>query len=258
MQSCLKSMHGIDLSLGRIAGIIKEAGSRAHNCWEQHLATTPRAPARDEQDRSPRGEASLHVIAVHCGHVWASVRFPSGSGRRQLDPAFMVCAGTRDQPGAYGERCRPSHPAGVESGSGGRAMPMGGVVHLPSCCARAGTPGSNRENRAEIHLCSKHIRRALPLTLLFARHLDAIQVRPRVPWDQRRSRCWHGHGCVGRCWVRRIHVLLGLDPAWRAIASGLLHAWDQAVRASRSVEHWQCIVRPHVAVHRTFRQVSSP
>ncbi len=65
------------------------------------------------------------------------------------------------------------------------------------------------------------------------------------------SLCWRGHGCVGPCLVRASeHLLQSIHPACRAVASGPLAAWDQAVRASSAVENWHSIVRPHLAVHR--------
>ncbi|HEY1351295.1 MAG TPA: hypothetical protein VGF67_16865 [Ktedonobacteraceae bacterium] len=73
MQASLRSLHGINLSLGKIAGIIKEAGQRAQDWLEQQPSVTPRTLALDEQDSSQRGKASLNVIDVHSGHVWASI-----------------------------------------------------------------------------------------------------------------------------------------------------------------------------------------
>lgn len=57
IQACLKHMHGIDLSLGCIAGIIKEAGQQAQKWLERQQALTPRALALDEPDGSQRGKA---------------------------------------------------------------------------------------------------------------------------------------------------------------------------------------------------------
>jgi hypothetical protein len=73
IQSSLRSMHGINLSLGKIAGIIKEAGQRAQTWLNQQQAPTPRALALDEQYSSQRGKAYLNVIDVHSGQVWATV-----------------------------------------------------------------------------------------------------------------------------------------------------------------------------------------
>lgn len=104
-----------------------------------------------------------------------------------------------------------------------------------------------------IQMLSKHLRLALPQTLLFARELDARHL--------------HAVRCLGSeavallawAWRRRAvlgpnsnHLLEGIPFAWREEAALLLAAWDQAVRASSVVENWQSIVRPHLAVHRTL------
>lgn len=73
IQSCLRKMHGIDLSLGSIAGIIKKSGQRAQQWLEHQQAATPRALALDEQYSSQRGKAYLNVVDVHSGQVWASI-----------------------------------------------------------------------------------------------------------------------------------------------------------------------------------------
>src|SRR6266849_7127064 len=73
MQTCLRELHGVHVSLGRIVGIVKEAGQRAQAWLSQQQAGTPRALALDEQYSSQRGKAYLNVIDVHSGQVWASV-----------------------------------------------------------------------------------------------------------------------------------------------------------------------------------------
>ncbi len=73
IQSSLRSMHGIKISLGKIAGIVKDAGQRAQRWMEQQRAETARALALDEQYSSQRGKAYLNVIDVHSGQVWATV-----------------------------------------------------------------------------------------------------------------------------------------------------------------------------------------
>ena len=45
IQSNLKSLHGIHLSLGKIAGIVKEAGRRAQDWLERQQSSTPRTLA---------------------------------------------------------------------------------------------------------------------------------------------------------------------------------------------------------------------
>src|SRR6266852_3291926 len=73
MQTCLRELHGVHVSLGRIVGIVKEAGQRAQTWLSQQQAGTPRALALDEQYSSQRGKAYLNVIDVHSGQVWATV-----------------------------------------------------------------------------------------------------------------------------------------------------------------------------------------
>src|SRR5450759_6041762 len=73
IQTCLRELHGVHLSLGRIVGIVKEAGQRAQTWLSQQQAGTPRSLALDEQYSSQRGKAYLNVIDVHSGQVWATV-----------------------------------------------------------------------------------------------------------------------------------------------------------------------------------------
>jgi hypothetical protein len=73
IQSTLRRLHGIKISLGTIAGIVKEAGQRAQGWMKQQQAGTARALALDEQYSSQRGKAYLNVIDVDSGQVWASV-----------------------------------------------------------------------------------------------------------------------------------------------------------------------------------------
>jgi hypothetical protein len=89
MQSSLSSLHGIHLSLGKIAGIIKEAGQRAQDWLEQQKASTPRTLALDEQYSSQRGKAWLNVIDVHSGQVWTSIP-PGEAGLRSLPVLLLL------------------------------------------------------------------------------------------------------------------------------------------------------------------------
>src|SRR6266550_1608261 len=73
IQTCLRELHGVHVSLGRIVGIVKEAGQRAQTWLSQQLAATPRALALDEQYGSQRGKAYLNVIDVHSGQVWMTI-----------------------------------------------------------------------------------------------------------------------------------------------------------------------------------------
>jgi hypothetical protein len=73
IQSTLRSLHGIKVSLGTITRIVKEAGQRAQEWMQQQQAATARALALDEQYSSQRGKAYLNVIDVHSGQVWATM-----------------------------------------------------------------------------------------------------------------------------------------------------------------------------------------
>jgi hypothetical protein len=73
MPTCVRHLHGSHLSLGSSSSIVKEAGRRALAWLERHQRVTPRTLALDEHDGSQRGKASLKVMAVHSGHVWASI-----------------------------------------------------------------------------------------------------------------------------------------------------------------------------------------
>jgi hypothetical protein len=73
IQSSLKKMHGIQISLGTISSVIQEAGQRAQKWLSHQQAQRPRSLALDEQYSSQRGKAYLNVIDVHSGQVWATV-----------------------------------------------------------------------------------------------------------------------------------------------------------------------------------------
>jgi hypothetical protein len=73
IQTCLRKMGGVKMSLGSIARIVQEAGHRAQQWLSQQQASTPRSLALDEQYSSQRGKAYLNVIDVHSGQVWATL-----------------------------------------------------------------------------------------------------------------------------------------------------------------------------------------
>jgi hypothetical protein len=73
IQKCVRRMCGVHLSLGRIGGIVQEAGQRAQRWLNKQRASTPRALALDEQYSSQRGKAYLNVVDVHSGQVWATL-----------------------------------------------------------------------------------------------------------------------------------------------------------------------------------------
>ncbi|GCE15354.1 hypothetical protein [Tengunoibacter tsumagoiensis] len=73
IQSTLKRLHGIRISIGSICTIIQDAGQRAQAWMNRQRAQAPRTLALDEQYSSQRGKAYLNVIDVHSGQVWASI-----------------------------------------------------------------------------------------------------------------------------------------------------------------------------------------
>src|SRR5258708_5153798 len=346
IEATLKSNHGIEISLGTIAGIIKEAGQRDQQWMEQQQAETARTLALDEQYSSQRGKAYLNVIDVHSGQVWATVppvevdgeswtlllwylqeqgisRLGTVSdGGRAIQEAlsqvhgeeqhqrdvwhlFHVAAqvqGRLDRAvqaeqdrllsiqrqadaQALGRRRRGRRPkatlAEQEACLAQMSYVADGVrylcqelhtllevvVPLSDCLLssehRQGeivtvlelldelVPSATAALQGQLRMLAKQVRLALPQALLFARRLDAIQ--------EQASRVLGAEAValLSWAWLRRAvlgptseHLLQSIHPAWRAVASHLLAAWDQAVRASSAVENWQSIVRPHLAAHR--------
>ena len=346
IQTCLRELHGVHVSLGRIVGIVKEAGQRAQTWLSQQQAGTPRTLALDEQYSSQRGKAYLNVIDVHSGQVWASVppvevdgeswtlllwylqeqgisRLGTVSdGGRAIQEALSQVHGQEDHQRdvwhlfqvaaqvqgrldravqaeqdrlftiqrqadalANGIRRRGRRPkatlAEQEACLSQMSYVADGVrylcqelhtllevvVPLPdgllSSEHRQGeivtvldlldelVPSATAALQGQLQMLAKQVRSALPQTLLFARRLDAVQEQAsRVLGSE-------AVALLAWAWLRRAvlgptseHLLQSIHPAWRAVASGLLAAWDQAVRASSAVENWHSIVRPHLAVHR--------
>jgi len=346
IQTCLRELHGVHLSLGRIVGIVKEAGQRAQRWLSQQQATTPRALALDEQYSSQRGKGYLNVIDVHSGQVWATVPpvqvdgeswtvllwylqeqgisrlgTVSDGGRAiqealsqvqgqeqhqrdvwhlfhvaaqvqgrldravQAEQARLLSIQLQADALAKGIRRRGRRPkASLAEQEAGLAQMsyiadavrylcqelhtlLEVVVPLPEGLLRSEhrpdeiitvldlldelVPSATTALQGQIEMLAKQVRSALPQTLLFARRLDTVQEQAcRVLGSQ-------AVALLAWAWLRRAvlgptsqHLLQGIPPAWRAVASGLLAAWDQAVRASSAVENWHSIVRPHLAVHR--------
>ncbi|MDQ2905839.1 MAG: hypothetical protein M3Y81_20140 [Chloroflexota bacterium] len=348
IQSSLRSLHGIEMSLGKIAGIVKEAGQRAQRWMSQQQAGTARPLALDEQYSSQRGKAYLNVIDVHSGQVWGTVPpvevdaeswtlllwylqeqgitrlgTVSDGGRAiqqalsqvqgeeqhqrdvwhlfhvaaqvqgRLDRAVkneqdrlgMIQRQAEDQ--AQGKRTRGRRPKATLTEQKALLTQMSSVANgvrylcqelhtlLEVVVLRSDLLLTSTERQGEIEalldlldevvplatpalqrhiqMLSTQIRLALPQTLLFARRLDAIQEQAE------RALGSQAVTLLAWAWVRRAvlgptgkQLLQGIHPAWQAVASDLLAAWDQAVRASSAVENWHSIVRPHLAVHRTL------
>jgi hypothetical protein len=348
IQTCLRELHGLHLSLGKIAGIVKEAGQRAQDWLAQQRTSLPRTLALDEQYSSQRGKAYLNVIDVHSGQVWASIppvevdgeswtlvlwyvqeqgitRLGTVSdGGRAIAEALSQVHGEESHQRdvwhlfhtaaqvqgrldravkaeqerlrliqrqahqeAQGQRPRGRRPKATLSEQTALLTQMALVAdgvrylcqelhtllevvvpqqdHVLTAHERQGeleavvdlldelVPLALPALQGQLRLLSKQLRLALSQALLFARRLDAIQE------DATRSLGAAAVSLLAWAWLRRAvlgptskQLLQGIDPAWQAVASALLAAWDQAVRASSAVENWHSIVRPHLAVHRTL------
>ncbi len=116
--------------------------------------------------------------------------------------------------------------------------------------ARDAAPTASRHDLTHLHTA---LERAVPGLLAFSAPLDGVQqeARARLGRDALSTLAW--------AWQRRAILgprpqdLLALLPeAWRPVATGLLSAWDGAVRARSAVENWHSVLRPHLAVHRTL------
>ena len=98
-----------------------------------------------------------------------------------------------------------------------------------------------------------HIQFALPHLVGFTKALETLQqeISQRLGPD--------AEYLIGWAWQYRCvlgpetsQLLAGLPAEWRESASSLFCAWDQAVRASSTVENWHSVLRPFLAVHRTL------
>ncbi len=72
IQRCLWMLLGVQISVGKIAAIVQQAGERAQDWMRHHAPETLRALALDELYGSQHGQAYLNVVDVHSGAVWAS------------------------------------------------------------------------------------------------------------------------------------------------------------------------------------------
>ncbi|MEO7018618.1 MAG: hypothetical protein ABI234_00520 [Ktedonobacteraceae bacterium] len=98
IQSSLRSLHGIEISLGKIASVVKEVGQRAQQWMDQQQAETARTLALDEQYSSQRGKGSLNVIDVHSGQVWATILPKGFTLPSEQPPAFWLIGSKRSVP----------------------------------------------------------------------------------------------------------------------------------------------------------------
>ncbi|SRR6266480_1748529 len=73
IQTCMKELLGVDISLETIGSIVNEAGTSAQKVLGQQKPTKDCALALDEQYSSKRGEAYLNIVDAHSSVVWATM-----------------------------------------------------------------------------------------------------------------------------------------------------------------------------------------
>src|SRR3712207_246072 len=72
LQTCLRTLAQQGISLATITRILHDADQRAVDWMASHVPVTVRALAVDEIYAKDRHGASLNVVDVHSGAVWAS------------------------------------------------------------------------------------------------------------------------------------------------------------------------------------------
>lgn len=72
IQHCIEELLGEQVSLGKIAAVVEEAGQRAQQWFGSHGPVTACGLAFDEMYGARHGVAYLSAVEVHSGVVWAS------------------------------------------------------------------------------------------------------------------------------------------------------------------------------------------
>lgn len=72
IQECVWELLGEQVSLGKIALVVQEAGQRAQQWFRGHAPATARGLALDEMYGARHGVGYLNAVDVHSGTVWAS------------------------------------------------------------------------------------------------------------------------------------------------------------------------------------------
>jgi hypothetical protein len=108
--------------------------------------------------------------------------------------------------------------------------------------------GTVQKELAALHTATARVRDRV---LVFAERLEAVQqisvATLGMAAVQEIAWAWQRRAVLG--WTHA-DILAAIPTAWRAVAQGLLAAWNDAVRASSQAEVWHSLVRPHLAVHR--------
>ncbi len=207
--------------------------------WATELAaqtaTVARQAARVAAGQKPRGRHVRCDLVAHQEQVrharWLGEGFAylTSELRRLVDVVVLTSQGVLDGPHRQEE--------------------LDTLLTLLAELAALAPPPQQRD---VLHL-HRHLVNALPALVSFAAPLDHLhqQWGPALGAD--------GLALLAWAWQHRAilgpstaDLLEGLPPDWRPAARVVLHAWDQAVRASSLVETWHSVLRPHLAVHRTL------
>jgi hypothetical protein len=202
---------------------------------EAQTATVQRQAARIAAGRRPLGRHSRTDLVAHatdCARARAvavALRILTGLLRDLLEVVVLTPTGLLD--------------------TAGRERDLAALLALLDELA-ASAPAAQQMELARLH---RHIALAVPGLLVFAPPLDRVQHDAAavlgtagvalVAW------AWQRRAILG---PRRDDLVAQFPPPWQPAARLLINAWDTAVRASRAVENWHSILRPHLAVHRVL------
>lgn len=95
--------------------------------------------------------------------------------------------------------------------------------------------------------------RSMEAMLTFVAQVSALQegLQAVLSGEQQKLLGWAWLHREELGWSRE-QVIEALPETWRVAARMLWEGWEQAVRVSSAVERYHSILRPHLAVHRTF------
>jgi len=202
---------------------------------QERSASVKRQAARIAAGHKPRGHHPRSDVAAHLAEVAQAQRTLDDLGflGQELQRLLAVVVLGRDGLVSLAQRQQE-------------------LLALLELLAEAGAQALSGAGR-ELKRLHKQVYQALPQLLAFVGPVARVEQEVLALLGE------SGLALVGWAWQRRAilssereSLLLGLPAAWRGAARMLLHAWDEAVRASSAVENWHSIVRPHLAVHRTL------
>jgi hypothetical protein len=199
----------------------------------ERTATVERQAARIAEGKKPRGGKPKTDLLAHLAEVAEMERCVAelrawGSMLRDDLAVVVVTAG------------------GVLDAAQRECELATGLELLSELLSSAPSSASGELKRLQTQL-----RLACPAMLLFVEPLDRLHHSLEAVLGQ------EGLALIGWAYLRRKtlgwdskQLLAALPQGWRDAARVLLHAWQNAPRASSAVENWHSILRPHLAVHR--------